>query len=118
MIQLLNGDCLDVLKDLDDNSIDSIAADPIYGLAFRGKDLNNFKASRETKSQVVKAWGLGVETVIKQNEQMMKTHQKEQSVSSIGDKIMRFKQMLDDGIISDAEFQEMKSKLLSRGNNF
>ena len=59
MIQLLNGDCLDVLKDLDDNSIDSIAADPIYGLAFRRKDLNNFKASRETKSQVVKGLGVG-----------------------------------------------------------
>ena len=42
----------------------------------------------------------------------------QQSVSSIGDEIMRFKQMLDDGIISDAEFQEMKSKLLSKGNNF
>ena len=42
----------------------------------------------------------------------------QQSVSSISDEIMRFKQMLDDGIISDAEFQEMKSKLLSRGNNF
>ena len=59
MIQLLSGDCLDVLKDLDDNSIDSIAADSIYGLEFRGKDLDKFKASRETKSQVVKGLGVG-----------------------------------------------------------
>ena len=42
----------------------------------------------------------------------------QQRVSSIADEIMRFKYMLDDGMISDAEFQEMKSKLLSRGNNF
>jgi len=31
-IQLLQGDCLDQLKNLDDNSIDSIVTDPPYGL--------------------------------------------------------------------------------------
>ncbi len=34
---LHNGDCLDVLRTLDDNSIDSIVTDPPYGLAFMGK---------------------------------------------------------------------------------
>jgi DNA modification methylase len=34
---LLLGDCLDKLKELDDNSIDSIVSDPPYGLAFMGK---------------------------------------------------------------------------------
>jgi DNA modification methylase len=34
---LLLGDCLDKLKELDDNSIDSIVSDPPYGLSFMGK---------------------------------------------------------------------------------
>jgi site-specific DNA-methyltransferase (adenine-specific) len=34
---LYNGDCLNVLRTLDDNSIDSIVTDPPYGLAFMGK---------------------------------------------------------------------------------
>lgn len=36
-IQLLNGDCLDKLKELEENSIDSIVTDPPYGLSFMGK---------------------------------------------------------------------------------
>ena len=35
--QLLLGDCLDRLKELPDNSIDSIVTDPPYGLSFMGK---------------------------------------------------------------------------------
>ena len=34
---LLHGDCLSVLKDFPDNSIDSIVTDPPYGLSFMGK---------------------------------------------------------------------------------
>jgi len=34
---LLLGDCLDKLKQLDDNSVDSIVTDPPYGLSFMGK---------------------------------------------------------------------------------
>lgn len=37
MIQLLHGDCLEQLKKLPDNSIDSIVTDPPYGLSFMGK---------------------------------------------------------------------------------
>lgn len=37
MIQLLLGNCLDQLKTLSDNSIDSIVTDPPYGLSFMGK---------------------------------------------------------------------------------
>jgi DNA modification methylase len=37
MIDVQVGDCLDVLKTLDDNSIDSIVTDPPYGLSFMGK---------------------------------------------------------------------------------
>ena len=36
-LRLLNGDCLDKLKELDNNSIDSIVTDPPYGLSFMGK---------------------------------------------------------------------------------
>jgi len=36
-IKLMLGDCLDRLKDLDDNSVDSIVTDPPYGLSFMGK---------------------------------------------------------------------------------
>jgi DNA modification methylase len=36
-MKLLLGDCLEKLKELDDNSVDSIVTDPPYGLAFMGK---------------------------------------------------------------------------------
>ena len=36
-LRLLNGDCIDKLKELDNNSIDSIVTDPPYGLSFMGK---------------------------------------------------------------------------------
>ena len=36
-MRLLLGDCLDKLKELDDNSVDSIVTDPPYGLAIMGK---------------------------------------------------------------------------------
>jgi len=36
-LQLNHGDCLDVLRGMADNSIDSIVTDPPYGLSFMGK---------------------------------------------------------------------------------
>ena len=36
-IQLLHGDCLERLKELPDNSVDSVVTDPPYGLSFMGK---------------------------------------------------------------------------------
>ena len=59
-MKLLLGDCLDKLKELDDNSIDSIVTDPPYGLSFLGKDWDKVKATRETQSQVVKGLGAGM----------------------------------------------------------
>ena len=35
--KIYQGDCLKVMKDIDDNSIDSIITDPPYGLSFMGK---------------------------------------------------------------------------------
>ena len=36
-VNLMLGDCLDRMKDLEDNSVDSIVTDPPYGLSFMGK---------------------------------------------------------------------------------
>jgi len=36
-MKLMLGNCLDKLKELDDNSVDSIVTDPPYGLSFMGK---------------------------------------------------------------------------------
>jgi len=36
-MKLMLGNCLDKLKELDDNSVDSIVTDPPYGISFMGK---------------------------------------------------------------------------------
>jgi DNA modification methylase len=36
-VKLIHGDCLEVLKEMPDNSVDSIVTDPPYGLSFMGK---------------------------------------------------------------------------------
>ena len=38
MDKILHGDSLELLKDLDDNSVDSVVTDPPYGYSFMGKD--------------------------------------------------------------------------------
>ena len=40
-LQLIQGDCLDKLKELADNSVDSIVTDPPYELGFMGKSWDN-----------------------------------------------------------------------------
>ena len=39
--KVINGDCLEVLKSLEENSIDSIVTDPPYELGFMGKSWDN-----------------------------------------------------------------------------
>jgi len=51
--QLINGDCLDELKKLDDNSVDLLCTDPPYGYGFMGKHWDTFKEKDSTKSQRV-----------------------------------------------------------------
>jgi site-specific DNA-methyltransferase (adenine-specific) len=41
-IDLRLGDCLEVLKTIPDNSIDSVVTDPPYGLGFMGKEWDTF----------------------------------------------------------------------------
>jgi DNA modification methylase len=47
---LLLGDCLDVLADLPDASVDSIVTDPPYGLGFMGKEWDSAGAFVERKA--------------------------------------------------------------------
>lgn len=42
-MKLLQGDCIEVMKTLDENSVDTIITDPPYGLNFMGKDWDKFK---------------------------------------------------------------------------
>lgn len=51
-INLILGDCLEVMKPMADNSIDTVITDPPYGLRFMGKEWDDFKIARRTKSQV------------------------------------------------------------------
>jgi site-specific DNA-methyltransferase (adenine-specific) len=46
-MQLLNGDCLDVLKTLPDNSVDSLVTDPPAGISFMGKAWDDDKGGRD-----------------------------------------------------------------------
>ena len=46
-IRLLKGDCLQKLKELDDNSIDSVVTDPPYGIGFMNKEWDSPKKHRE-----------------------------------------------------------------------
>lgn len=44
-VTLYHGDCLDVLAELPDSSVDSVCTDPPYGLEFMGRDWDSFKPS-------------------------------------------------------------------------
>lgn len=45
--QILEGDCIKVMKGLPDNSIHALITDPPYGLEFMGKDWDTFRAKNE-----------------------------------------------------------------------
>ena len=49
----INGDCLEELRKLDDNSIDLLCTDPPYGYGFMGKHWDTFQEKQSTKSQTV-----------------------------------------------------------------
>jgi len=51
--KLINGDCLEELKKLDDNSVDLLCTDPPYGYGFMGKHWDKFEEKKSTKSQTV-----------------------------------------------------------------
>ena len=45
--QILQGDCLEVLSTLADNSIDALVTDPPAGIEFMGKEWDSNKGSRQ-----------------------------------------------------------------------
>ncbi len=47
-ITLLRGDCLERLRELEENSIDSCVTDPPYGIGFMGKDWDVFKGDNRS----------------------------------------------------------------------
>ena len=47
MIDLRLGDCIEVLKTLEDNSVDSIVTDPPYGIGFMNKEWDNPQKHKE-----------------------------------------------------------------------
>lgn len=47
MIKIINGDCLEVLKTLLENSVDSIVTDPPAGISFMGKSWDTDKGGRD-----------------------------------------------------------------------
>ena len=49
---IYEGDCIEVLKKLDKDSIDSIVTDPPYGIGFMGKEWDNFKQSYQRKDYI------------------------------------------------------------------
>ena len=54
MDKILHGDSLELLKDLDDNSVDSIVTDPPYGYDFMGKDWDKAVPSVELWEQCLR----------------------------------------------------------------
>jgi len=40
-MRLINADCIEAMKELPENSIDSIVTDPPYGISFMGKAWDN-----------------------------------------------------------------------------
>ena len=51
--KLINGDCLEELKKLDEDSVDLLCTDPPYGYGFMGKHWDTFQEKKSTKSQSV-----------------------------------------------------------------
>ena len=44
--KILQGDCVEVMKTMPDNSVDAVVTDPPYGLEFMGKNWDKFKAGK------------------------------------------------------------------------
>ena len=41
--KIIQGNCQEVMREIPDNSIDTIITDPPYGIGFMGKEWDNFK---------------------------------------------------------------------------
>jgi site-specific DNA-methyltransferase (adenine-specific) len=54
--KIIQGDCLEVLKVIPDNSIDTIITDPPYGLAFMGKEWDSFGTDLQKYQEWTRQW--------------------------------------------------------------
>lgn len=59
-MNLLHGDCLEKLKELPDNSVDSIVTDPPYGIGFMNKEWDKPQTVEEFHTQEMNKWGGGM----------------------------------------------------------
>ena len=46
MNKIIQGDCIEEMKKLEENSVDAIITDPPYGLEFMGKEWDKFKEGK------------------------------------------------------------------------
>ena len=58
--RIICGDCLEIIKEIPDNNVDSIVTDPPAGIAFMGSDWDSFTSIKKTKSQVISWMNAGV----------------------------------------------------------
>jgi len=56
--KIICGDCLEVMKEIPDNSIDTIITDPPYGLNFMGKGWDNFGTDLQKYQEWTRRWAI------------------------------------------------------------
>ena len=56
--KIICGDCLEVMKEIPDNSIDTIITDPPYGLNFMGKRWDNFGTDLQKYQEWTRRWAI------------------------------------------------------------
>jgi len=50
---LYHGDCIEVMRSLPENSVDTCITDPPYGLRFMGKEWDTFRQDKRGKNQII-----------------------------------------------------------------
>jgi DNA modification methylase len=56
--KIYQGDCLEVMKEIQDNSIDTIITDPPYGLSFMGKEWDSFGTDLKKYQEWTRRWAV------------------------------------------------------------
>jgi len=54
--KIIQGDSLEIMKEIPDNSIDTIITDPPYGLSFMGKEWDNFGTDLQKYQEWTRQW--------------------------------------------------------------
>jgi site-specific DNA-methyltransferase (adenine-specific) len=54
--KIIQGDCLEIMKEIPDNSIDTIITDPPYGLSFMGKEWDSFGTDLQKYQEWTRQW--------------------------------------------------------------